>query len=111
MLETYRQIREQRPELDLGEATLRAVVTANARDEADPLVAIDVAGQLIRRHPTCAILPRAMWSAALAQERLARTDLAQRTLENMIRAFPMDPFGERARRKLHGESLRPSRSA
>jgi membrane associated rhomboid family serine protease len=111
VLATYRQIREQNPELDLGEPALRVVVTANAQDGAEPLVAIDVAQQLIGKHPGSAILPRAMWSAALAQEQLQRPDLAQRTLENLLAVFPMDPFGERARRKLHGESLRPPQSA
>jgi hypothetical protein len=52
-----------------------------------------------------------MWTAAEAQERLERFDLAQRTLENLAATFPMDPFGERARAKLRGESLRPPRSA
>jgi TolA-binding protein len=74
-------------------------------------VVIDVASQLIRHHPGSPLLPRAMWIAAEAQERLARTDLARTTLENLAATFPMDAFGERARRKLHGESLRPPRTA
>ena len=111
VLESYRHIREQKPELDLGESALRAVVTAASRDDSDALVAIDVAGQLIRRHPGSPVVPRAMWSAAAAQERLSRADLAQRTLDNLAATVPMDPFGEKARRKLHGESLRPPRSA
>jgi hypothetical protein len=111
VLDHYRRIRAQTPDLDLGESALRAMVTVSSRDDGDALVAIDVAGQLIRRYPGSPLVPRAMWIAALAQERLSRTDLAQRTLQNLLDTFPMDPFGEKARRKLHGESLRPPRSA
>lgn len=107
---TYRTIREQHPELELGEATLRSVIGAAARKGTDPLVCVDVASQLIRQHPESPSVPRAMWLAAEAHEALQRTDLAQRTLHNLIAAFPMEPLTAQARRKVGATSLRPPSS-
>lgn len=104
---TYRRIREQHWDLELGEAALRAVVTAAARVGTDPLVCVDVASQLIRQHPYSPLVPRAMWLAAHAQEALHRRDLCERTLQNLMLAYPMDPFAQQAQRKLGQPSLRP----
>ncbi len=104
---TYRTIREQHAELELGEAALRTVVGAAARKGTDPLISVDVASQLIRQHPDSPSVPRAMWLAAEAHEALQRNDLAQRTLQNLIAAFPMEPLTAQARRKIGATSLRP----
>jgi len=104
---TYRRVREQHWELELGEPVLRAVVIAAARVGTDPLVCVDVASQLIRQHPHSPLVPRAMWIAAQAQEALHRRDLCERTLNNLVLAYPMDPLTQQARRKLGQNSLRP----
>lgn len=107
---TYRSIREQYWELELGEPTLRAVITAATHKGTDPLVCVDVASQLIRQHPQSGLVPRAMWIAAQGQESLQRHDLARRTLQNLIAAFPMEPLSEQARRKVGMRSIRPPES-
>jgi membrane associated rhomboid family serine protease len=107
VLVTYRALRERRPALAFDESVLRSVLTAAGRSDVEPRAAVDAAGELMRRFPDSALIPRALWTAAEAQARGGRADLARQTLEHIIARFPMDPIAEQARRKLSGRSLPP----
>lgn len=107
----YRTLRQRWSELELGEGALKAVLQAGSTKVVEPVVVIDAASQLIRQHPDSPFLPRAMWTAADAQARLNRPDLEERTLRNIVSAFPMDPIAAQASRRLErGLSLPPAPS-
>ena len=88
----------------LGDVALpdRAVAQAAhcAMLAGDAEAAVLATRRLMREHPHSPLLPRALWDAALAQEKEGRLDLAKKTLDYLAEKFALDPFGEQAKRKL-----------
>jgi hypothetical protein len=96
---TYGGARRLLPELAWSEKTL-LIALRMAERLKDNRAVLDVAKQLLIRHPLSRALPRALLVSADAQLREGRPGLARATLQSLLARYPLDPLVPHAERKL-----------
>lgn len=93
------QLVAQRGDMLLEDRSLLAVAQA-AAELGESALAISTVGTLMQHYPRSPLLPRALWDAAEIQRQAGRADLERKTLHNLVRMFPDDPFAQQARLRL-----------
>ncbi|MEM7156070.1 MAG: rhomboid family intramembrane serine protease [Myxococcota bacterium] len=91
----------KRGDIPLGDRSLLMVGQA-AGDLGEATLAVSVTHALMTRFPKSPCIPRAMWDTAKVQRSAGRPDLAEKTLRNLVRHYPHDPFAQSAREELTG---------
>ncbi len=86
----------ERGDLTLDDRCLLSIMQAAAQLGESEL-AVATVGTLMQVHPHSSLIPRALWDAAQVQRTAGREDLANKTLDNLVRLFPDDPFAQQAR--------------
>ena len=93
----------KRGDIPLSDRSLLMVGQA-AGEMGEATLAVSVTHTLMTKFPRSQCIPRAMWDTAKVQRSAGRPDLAEKTLRNLVRHYPHDPFAQTAQQELNRTS-------
>lgn len=86
-------------DVPLTDRALAQVIHA-AADQQDVDLVERAMRRLVKEHRDSPLIPKALYETAGAQRTAGRTAEANRTLEDLVARYPMDPIAEQAKREL-----------
>ena len=97
--ELYTFVERGCADVPLTDRALAQVIHA-AADQKDVDMVERAMRRLIKEHRDSPLIPKALYEAAGAQRAAQRTEDANRTLQDLVARYPMDPIAEQAKREL-----------